>query len=127
MSGVIFDGSTRQEFQSGEGSSSPDLGDYLSVIDHMARSRAVVIPLRDSGILSGLTEAAGAIALNKPLIATRGTGFPLALTPESGGVLVDDASAEAWGEAILSARAGRLVGAGSLAPPAEYSSVQERR
>ncbi len=88
-------------------------GGFLArgVIADIAGAAIVAIPVREPGRLTGLTEAADAIALAKPIIATRSPYFPFDIEEVGCGIWVEPGDAEGWTDAIarlLADPAGRL-------------------
>lgn len=76
LSGRVFDETGESQFVNGKLTRRGPRGDYRAIIAAMEMAKCVVIPLADPDRMSGLTEAADAIALNKPLIVTKSEYFP---------------------------------------------------
>ena len=66
-------------------------GQYLATkaIEDIAAASVVAIPIRDPTVLTGLTEVADAIALGKPVIASRSPYFPFDLEAVGCGIWVE--------------------------------------
>jgi glycosyltransferase involved in cell wall biosynthesis len=81
-------------------------GGYLAhhAIADTAAAKIVAIPVLDPGRLTGLTEAIDALALAKPMIATRSPYFPFDIEAVGCGIWVDPGDVEGWERAL-----GRLL------------------
>jgi glycosyltransferase involved in cell wall biosynthesis len=79
------------------------------VIGDIAEAAIVAIPIADPARLTGLTEALDALALGKPIVATRSPYFPFDIEAAGCGVWVDPGDPAGWTLAIseLMADAGR--------------------
>lgn len=77
-------------------------GAYLArrVVRDIAASSIVAIPVRDPGRLTGLTEATDALALAKPIVATRSPYFPFDIEAVGCGIWVQPGDAQGWARAI---------------------------
>ena len=77
-------------------------GQYLAarVLDDIAAASIVAVPIRDPRRLTGLTEVADALALGKPVIATRSPYFPFDIEEIGCGVWVEPADPYGWARAI---------------------------
>jgi glycosyltransferase involved in cell wall biosynthesis len=77
-------------------------GGYLAhhVIGETAAASVVAIPVRDPRRLTGLTEVADAIALSKPIVATRSPYFPFDLEAVGCGIWVEPGDVDGWTGAI---------------------------
>jgi glycosyltransferase involved in cell wall biosynthesis len=77
-------------------------GGYLAhhVIADTAAAAIVAIPVTHTGRLTGLTEAADALALGKPIVATRSAYFPFDIEAEGCGIWVEPHDADGWARAI---------------------------
>jgi hypothetical protein len=115
LHGIIHDGSGRIEIREGRLTQSAGASDYEKVLRDMSSSRAIVIALRDSEVLSGLTEFADAIALDKPVIVNRGSGFPYPLSASDGGILIEKLDSSEILVALQTVREGALPGSRSWA------------
>jgi glycosyltransferase involved in cell wall biosynthesis len=82
-------------------------GGYLPTraIAETAAASIVAIPVLDPGRLTGLTEAVDALALAKPIIATRSPYFPFDIEAIGCGIWVDPGDGDGWVRALA-----RLVG-----------------
>jgi glycosyltransferase involved in cell wall biosynthesis len=100
-----------------EGADPDSAGGYLPnrVIADVAAASIVAIPVRDPDRLTGLTEALDALALAKPIVATRSAYFPFDIEAVGCGVWVAPGDAEGWtralGELSSDAAARREMGA----------------
>lgn len=77
-------------------------GQYLaarSVTDTSAAA-VVAVPIRDPNRLTGLTEVADAMALGKPVIATRSPYFPFDIQSIGCGIWVEVGDENGWARAI---------------------------
>jgi glycosyltransferase involved in cell wall biosynthesis len=92
-------------------------GGYLPnrVIADVAAASIVAIPARDADRLTGLTEALDALALGKPIVATRSPYFPFDIEAVGCGVWVAPGDTDGWsralGELVSDAAARREMGA----------------
>lgn len=77
-------------------------GGYLParVIADAAAAAIVAIPVLDPSRLTGLTEAVDALALGKPIVATRSPYFPFDVEAIGCGLWVDAGDADGWTRAI---------------------------
>jgi hypothetical protein len=77
-------------------------GGYLAAhaIAHTAAASVVAIPVRDPSRLTGLTEATDALALAKPIVATRSPYFPFDIEAVGCGIWVDPGDVEGWTRAL---------------------------
>jgi glycosyltransferase involved in cell wall biosynthesis len=77
-------------------------GGYLPerTIADSAAASIVAIPARDPNRLTGLTEAVDALALAKPIVATRSPYFPFDIEAVGCGIWVDPGDADGWTRAI---------------------------
>jgi glycosyltransferase involved in cell wall biosynthesis len=77
-------------------------GQYLAtrVLDDIAAASVVAVPVRDPGRLTGLTEVADALALGKPVVASRSPYFPFDIEAVGCGVWVDPDDVYGWARAI---------------------------
>jgi glycosyltransferase involved in cell wall biosynthesis len=69
-------------------------------ISDTAAASIVAIPVLDPGRLTGLTEAVDALALGKPIIATRSPYFPFDLEAVGCGIWVDPGDVDGWTRAL---------------------------
>lgn len=69
-------------------------------IADLAAAAVVAIPVNDPARLTGLTEAADALALAKPIIATRSPCFPFDLEAIGCGVWVEPGDRDGWRTAL---------------------------
>lgn len=76
IDGQIFTGSTVESFRDGTADVRSHSGDYLDVLEAINSSRCSLIPLADVDRLSGLTEAADAIALDVPVVVSDSPKYP---------------------------------------------------
>jgi hypothetical protein len=76
LSGVIFRSDATVEYAHGVRQLVPGRTSYLTFLSRLADARYSVIPLSDPDRLSGLTEAADAIALGVPIISSYSAKFP---------------------------------------------------
>jgi glycosyltransferase involved in cell wall biosynthesis len=77
-------------------------GGYLPTraIADTAAAAVVAIPMLDPRRLTGLTEAVDALALGKPIIATRSPYFPFDLEAIGCGIWVDPGDVDGWTRAL---------------------------
>jgi glycosyltransferase involved in cell wall biosynthesis len=77
-------------------------GGYLPTraIADTAAAAIVAIPVLDPGRLTGLTEAVDALALGKPIIATRSPYFPFDVEAVGCGIWVDPGDVDGWTRAL---------------------------
>jgi glycosyltransferase involved in cell wall biosynthesis len=77
-------------------------GGYLAkrVISDIAAAAIVAIPVRDPQRLTGLTEAVDALALAKPIVATRSPYFPFDIEAIGCGIWVEPGDVDGWARAI---------------------------
>jgi glycosyltransferase involved in cell wall biosynthesis len=100
-----------------EGTDPDSPGGYLAkrVIADIAAASIVAIPVRDPDRLTGLTEALDALALAKPIVATRSGYFPFDIEAVGCGVWVAAGDTDGWtralGELLSDAAARREMGA----------------
>ena len=82
-------------------------GQYLAdrVLNDIAAASVVAVPVRDPQRLTGLTEIVDALALAKPVVATRSPYFPFDLEQVGCGILVEPSDRDGWTRAIA-----RLLG-----------------
>ncbi|MEW9872762.1 hypothetical protein [Arthrobacter sp. HS15c] len=100
LDGNILDGHEVTHYRSGETTVTAGRPSYPEVMKLMAASRVVVIPLRDSSMLSGLTEVSDAIALGKPLVMTKNDWMPIDIEALGIGVWLHDRRPESVQAAI---------------------------
>jgi glycosyltransferase involved in cell wall biosynthesis len=87
----------------GEAGADPDSpGGFLAahVIADIAAAAVVAVPVRDPQRLTGLTEVLDALALAKPVIATRSPYFPLDIEAVGCGIWVEPGDVDGWAQAI---------------------------
>lgn len=84
---------------------SPDGYLPARTIAETAAASIVAIPVLDPGRLTGLTEAVDALALAKPIVATRSPYFPFDIEALGCGIWVDPGDDDGWARAL-----GRLAG-----------------
>ena len=89
LSGTIFGRGEIEHFERGKVRLARGSARYPEVMAAMARARFVVIPLRDSARLSGLTELADALALDVPVVVTRTELMPYDVERTGAGRWVD--------------------------------------
>ncbi len=77
-------------------------GQYLvgRVLGDIAAAAIVAVPVKDPGRLTGLTEVADALALGKPVIASRSPYFPIDIEEIGCGIWVDIEDPDGWARAI---------------------------
>lgn len=77
-------------------------GGYLAghVIGDIAAASIVAIPVRDPLRLTGLTEAVDALALGKPILATRSPYFPFDIEEVGCGRWIDPGDVDGWSQAL---------------------------
>lgn len=77
-------------------------GGYLPAraISDTAAASIVAIPVLDPGRLTGLTEAVDALALGKPIIATRSPYFPFDIEAVGCGIWVEPGDVDGWTRAL---------------------------
>ena len=77
-------------------------GGYVAAhaIADTAAASIVAIPVLDPGRLTGLTEAADALALAKPIVATRSPYFPFDIEAVGCGICVDVGDVDGWARAL---------------------------
>jgi glycosyltransferase involved in cell wall biosynthesis len=77
-------------------------GQYLAArsVGDTAAAAVVAVPVRDPNRLTGLTEVADAMALGKPVIATRSPYFPFDIEAIGCGIWVEVGDANGWARAI---------------------------
>jgi hypothetical protein len=77
-------------------------GQYLAArsVGDTAAAAVVAVPIRDPNRLTGLTEVADAMALGKPVIATRSPYFPFDIEAVGCGIWVEVGDAHGWARAI---------------------------
>jgi glycosyltransferase involved in cell wall biosynthesis len=75
---------------------------YLATraLEDIAAAAVVAVPIRDPGRLTGLTEVADAIALGKPVIASRSPYFPFDIEAIGCGIWVESEDPCGWARAI---------------------------
>ncbi len=85
-----------------EGSDPDAPGQYLAttVISDIAAAAIVAVPVLDAGRLTGLTEVVDALALGKPILATRSPYFPFDIEAVGCGIWIDPADVDGWCRAI---------------------------
>jgi glycosyltransferase involved in cell wall biosynthesis len=127
-SGVVYDlegalsappnQSVRLVHQGDLAGADPDsAGGYLAnrVIADVAAASIVAIPVRNPDRLTGLTEALDALALAKPIVATKSAYFPFDIETVGCGIWVDTGDIDGWsralGELLSDAAARREMGA----------------
>jgi len=69
-------------------------------IAETAAASIVAIPVLDPGRLTGLTEAVDALALAKPIVATRSPYFPFDIEAVGCGIWVDPGDVDGWVRAL---------------------------
>jgi glycosyltransferase involved in cell wall biosynthesis len=79
---------------------SPDGYLPASAIAETAAASIVAIPVLDPGRLTGLTEAVDALALGKPIVATRSPYFPFDIEAVGCGLWVDPSDGDGWTRAL---------------------------
>ncbi|MGO9960962.1 MAG: glycosyltransferase [Solirubrobacteraceae bacterium] len=86
----------------GDGADPDSPGGFLAghVIAEIAAAAVVVVPVRDPQRLTGLTEVVDALALAKPVIATRSPYFPFDIEAVGCGVWVEPGDVDGWARAI---------------------------
>ncbi len=87
----------------GTGGVDPDSpGGYLAghVISDIAAAAVVAVPVHDPERLTGLTEVVDALALAKPIVATRSPYFPFDIEAIGCGIWIEPADVEGWTGAI---------------------------
>jgi glycosyltransferase involved in cell wall biosynthesis len=100
-----------------EGADPDSAGGYLPsrAIADVAAASIVAIPVQDPNRLTGLTEALDALALGKPIVATRSAYFPFDIEAVGCGVWVAAGDSEGWrralGELLSDGPARREMGA----------------
>ena len=77
-------------------------GGYLPAraIAETAAASIVAIPVLDPGRLTGLTEAVDALAMAKPIVATRSPYFPFDIEAIGCGIWVDPGDVDGWARAL---------------------------
>jgi glycosyltransferase involved in cell wall biosynthesis len=77
-------------------------GQYLAArsMSDTAAASVVAVPVRDPNLLTGLTEVADALALGKPVIATRSPYFPIDIEAIGCGIWVEPGDTTGWARAI---------------------------
>jgi hypothetical protein len=77
-------------------------GGFLAAtaIGDTARAAIVAIPIGDPNRLTGLTEAADALALGKPILATRTPYFPFDLEEVGCGLWLEPGDVDGWARAL---------------------------
>jgi glycosyltransferase involved in cell wall biosynthesis len=65
-----------------------------------AAASVVAIPVLDPGRLTGLTEAVDALAMAKPIVATRSPYFPFDIEDIGCGIWVDPGDGDGWARAL---------------------------
>ena len=77
-------------------------GGYLPArtIAETAAASIVAIPVLDPGRLTGLTEAVDALAMAKPIVATRSPYFPFDIEAIGCGIWVDPGDVDGWTRAL---------------------------
>lgn len=85
-----------------DGSDPDSVGTYLPkrVIGDIAGASVVAIPVRDPRRLTGLTEAVDALALAKPIIATKSSYFPFDIEAIGCGIWVEAGDVDGWTRAV---------------------------
>jgi len=114
LTGVVFDGILRWDFVDGTVQQQPQSEDYREILVEMARARCVVMPFAREDVMSGLTEATDAMALDIPILATRSSAFPYDLEATRSGVVAGRNSVAGLRAGLaeletVSRRAGRLL------------------
>jgi glycosyltransferase involved in cell wall biosynthesis len=99
ISGQIFTGTTVESFRGGEVDVRPHSGGYLEVLEALNTSRCSLIPLDDVDRLSGLTEAADAMALNVPIVVSKSPKYPYN-DADSEQLIIDERDSESIIDAI---------------------------
>ncbi|MFC9553292.1 hypothetical protein ACFTWF_20800 [Rhodococcus sp. NPDC056960] len=87
--GLIIRDEAVERFADGQHTLAPNLLDYEETVNYMKSSRVIVIPLDDPERLSGLTEAADAIGLSKPMLVSNSVLFPFDVEESKGGAWLD--------------------------------------
>ena len=77
-------------------------GQYLATraLADIAAASVVAVPMRDPWRLTGLTEVADALALGKPVVATRSPYFPFDIEAVGCGIWVEPDDPHGWADAI---------------------------
>jgi glycosyltransferase involved in cell wall biosynthesis len=77
-------------------------GQYLAtrVLNDIAAASVVAVPIRNPLRLTGLSEVVDALALAKPVIATRSPYFPFDIEAIGCGIWVEPGDADGWARAI---------------------------
>lgn len=77
-------------------------GQYLAsrVLNDIAAASVVAVPVRDPRRLTGLTEIVDALALAKPVVATRSPYFPFDVEQIGCGILVEPDDRDGWTRAL---------------------------
>ncbi|MDR7184913.1 hypothetical protein J2X85_001947 [Microbacterium trichothecenolyticum] len=76
LNGIIFRGNEIETFREGVASVTQGPASYVEVLTAIASSRWCVIPLEDKSRLSGLTEAADALAVGTPVLTNSLRSLP---------------------------------------------------
>ncbi len=86
-------------------------GGFLArhVIADIAAAAIVAIPVRDPARLTGLTEAVDALALAKPIVATRSPYFPFDIEAVGCGIWVEPGDADGWARAIAQLQSDQAI------------------
>lgn len=111
LSGCIVEAGTARIIDRGAVVDTHAIDGYPDLVRMIRASRWVVIPLADPDRLSGLTEAADALALETPMIVTHSALFPYAA---EGIVRVELGRADALGDALVAMRP-KMTGLGEVA------------
>ena len=128
LTGVIFDGVTREEYENGVlVSQQHGAADYPEVVSTIARAHVSVVPLEDASILSGLTEIADAAALGLPIVVTESPNLPFDIEGLRAGMLVPPNSAIELGRAIEYCLSTDWLDARSLVETFNCAAYQDSR
>ncbi len=101
LSGCIVEAGTARIIDRGTVVETRAIDGYPDLVRMIRASRCVVIPLSDPDRLSGLTEAADALALETPIIVTHSDLFPYAAEDI---VRIEPGRADALGDALVAMR-----------------------
>jgi hypothetical protein len=112
LDGTIFGVDGTSTFRAGTETLVAETASYPQILAAIASARCVAVPLHDPERLSGLTEAADAMALGVPIVMSRSTMFPFdaAVT----GAVFDATNADEIATAIAKADDGEASRAAAL-------------